>query len=547
MKERWYKDKVFYQIWPRSFKDGNHDGIGDLYGVMEKLDYINELGCDGIWLSPIYPSPGKDCGYDVSDYMDIDAMYGGMDAFDQLLEEVHKRGMKLIMDLVVNHTSTEHQWFKKSRQKIEPYTDYYIWKNGKKNGPPNNWESNFEGSAWQYDELRNEYYLHLFAVEQADLNMDNPLVRQEVKRIMRFWLDKGVDGFREDVITYISKKSFCNDYLFPIYKGMRFYNHGPHVHQYLQEFKNDVLDHYDCITLAEAPLVTPKKALEYIDEENGQIDLMIQFESQCADCLYTDWLPTPFSLRRLKRAFSKWQYQLEGKSWNVLYIENHDHPRIFSRYGNEDYPESAKTLAVAYLFLKGTPFIYQGQEIGMTNFRPSDPLCYEDVHTINHYNKIKNKKNKEQYLKELWRSSRDSSRTPVQWDDSAYAGFSDVTPWFYVNDNYKTINVANQLHDTNSILSFYKHVIHLRKLLPVVKDGSYKEYYPLNKHLYVYSRETKQQRLLVICSFSTKNIKLKVPLGFDLSKAKLIVCTHSQCLDEQLLPYESRVYFWDNS
>ena len=546
MKKQWYKDMVFYHIWPRSFKDGNHDGIGDLYGIIEKLDYIQDLGCDGIWLSPIYPSPGKDCGYDVMDYMNIDEIYGGMEVFDQLVCEVHKRQMKIIMDLVVNHTSTSHEWFEKSRRRIEPYSDYYIWQKGKKHQPPNNWKSNFEGSAWQYDSLRHEYYLHLFAIEQADLNMANPLVRQEVKHIMRFWLDKGVDGFREDVITYISKKyGLPNDYLYPIYKGMRFYNHGPYVHDYLKEFKEDVLDHYDCVTLAEAPLVTPQKALEYIDEQKGQIDMMIQFESQCADCLFTDWLPTPFSLRRLKHAFSKWQKQLDGKAWNVLYLENHDHPRVLSRYGNELYRESAKTLAVSYLFLKGTPFIYQGQEIGMTNFRPEDPFCYEDVHTINQYERMKDKKSLDQCLKRLWRSSRDSARTPMQWDDSMYAGFSDVKPWFCVNDNYKTINVEQQKKDSYSILSFYKEMIHLRKSLQVVKEGNYKEYFPYHKYLYVYSRQTTNQKILVICSFKSQTQKMKIPTGFDLTKAKLIVRTHQEYLPDVLLPYESRVYLWE--
>lgn len=546
MKKMWYKDMIFYQIWPRSFKDGNHDGMGDLYGLIEKLDYIKELGCNGIWLSPIYPSPGKDCGYDVMDYQDVDEIFGGMEAFDKLIQEAHKRDMKLIMDLVINHTSTEHEWFKKSRLKIEPYTDYYIWRKGKGNRPPNNWQSNFEGSAWEYDSLRKEYYLHLFAIEQADLNMDNPLVRAEVKKIMAFWLNKGVDGFREDVITYISKKAgLPNDYLYPIYKGMRFYNHGPNVHKYLEEFKTEILDKYDCITVAEAPLVRPKKALEYINEKTGQLDMMIQFESQCADCLFTDWLPLKFSLRRLKKAFSRWQYQLEGKGWNLLYLENHDHPRILSRYGNELYPESAKTLAVSYLFLKGTPFIYQGQEIGMTNFRPKDPLLYEDVHTLNHYAKIKDKKTLDYCLKKLWRSSRDSARTPMQWDESTYAGFSDVNPWFSLNDNYKKINVSQQINDPNSILSFYKKLIAIRKSLLVVREGIYKEYFALHKYLYVYSRQTKEQKLLVICSFKNKKQKIKIPKGFDLTKAKMIVNTNSNYQSTILAPYESRVYLWD--
>ena len=305
-RKRWYKDKVFYQIWPRSFKDGDGDGMGDLWGVYEKLDYIKSLGCDGIWFSPIYPSPGADCGYDISNYRDIAPEFGGMEAFKKVLEGAHARDMKVVMDLVVNHTSDEHEWFQKSRRRIDPYTDYYIWRPGKPGGKlPNNWDSFFEGKAWTFDEVRGEYYLHLFAVKQPDLNMDNPKVREEVKGILRFWLDMGVDGFREDVITYISKKEgLPDDHLMPTCKGMPHYNHGPRIHEYLSEFKHDVLDHYDCFTLAEAPMVTPKRALTYIDEKDGQLDMMIQFQCVAADCLFTDYLPMKFSLRRMKKAFS---------------------------------------------------------------------------------------------------------------------------------------------------------------------------------------------------------------------------------------------------
>jgi len=546
-RKRWYKDMVVYQIWPRSFKDGNGDGMGDLWGVLEKLDYIQSLGCDAIWFSPIYPSPGADCGYDIADYTDIAPEFGGMEAFRQVLDGLHQRGMKLIMDLVVNHTSDEHEWFQKSRQRIDPYTDYYIWRPARPDGKlPNNWDSNFEGKAWTYDEVRGEYYLHLFAVKQPDLNMDNPLVREEVKNILRFWLDMGVDGFREDVITYISKKDgLPNDYLFPIYKGMPHYNHGPRIHQYLAEFKKDVLDHYDCFTLAEAPLVWPGQALSYIDEKDGQIDMMIQFQCQCADCLFTDYLPTKFSLRRMKKAFSNWQNKLAGKAWNVLYIENHDHPRIISRYGSEKFwKESGKTLAVSYLFQQGTPFLYQGQEIGMLNWKPADPEMYEDVQTRYNYAHSNLKKSPEERLRKMWRSSRDSARTPVQWDGSENAGFTTGTPWFYVNENYPQINVAQQEEDPDSILQFYRKAIALRKILSVVRDGVYKEHFPLSRKLYVYSRVMKGQKLLVICSFSDRAEKMKVPAGFDLAKAKLIL-QNVENTSSTLLPYESRVYLWE--
>jgi len=543
-RKRWYKDMVFYQIWPRSFKDGNGDGMGDLLGVLEKLDYIKALGCDGIWFSPIYPSPGADCGYDIANYMDIDEQFGGMEAFKKVLDGCHERGMKLIMDLVVNHTSDEHEWFEKSRRRIDPYTDYYIWRPKKPNGKlPNNWDSNFEGPAWTYDEVRGEYYLHLFAVKQPDLNMDNPLVREEVKKILRFWLDMGVDGFREDVITYISKKEgLPDDHLFPIYKGMPNYNHGPHIHEYLAEFKRDVLDHYDCFTLAEAPLVWPKGALKYIDEEKGQIDMMIQFQCQTADCLFTDYLPTKFNLIKMKRAYSNWQYKLEGKAWNMLYIENHDHPRIISRYGSEKFRiESGKSLAVSYLFQKGTPFIYQGQEIGMLNWKPTDPEMYEDVQTRYTYAHSNLNKPLDVRLKKMWRSSRDSARTPVQWDDSENAGFTTGTPWFFVNENYKEINVKAEEQNPNSLLNFYKKAIALRKSLHAVRNGIYKEHFHLNKNLYTFTLTSDKQKVLVVCSFTEKKVKMKVPSSFDIKNAKLILGSYDNT-DSLLMPYETRVY-----
>ncbi|MBQ7064608.1 MAG: alpha-glucosidase [Firmicutes bacterium] len=547
-RKRWYKDMVFYQIWPRSFKDGNGDGMGDLWGVLEKLDYIRSLGCDGIWFSPLYPSPGADCGYDIADYMDIAPEFGGMEAFRAVLEGLHARGMKLIMDLVVNHTSDEHEWFQKSRQRIDPYTDYYIWRPAGPGGAlPNNWQSHFEGSAWEFDDVRGEYYMHLFAIKQPDLNMDNPLVREEVKKILRFWLDLGVDGFREDVITFISKKEgLPQDHLFPIYKGMRFYNHGPHIHEYLTEFKRDVLDHYDCFTLAEAPLVSPKRSLEYIDERTGQIDMMIQFQCQCADCFFTDWMPLKFSLRRMKHAFSMWQYKLQGRAWNMLYLENHDHPRIISRYGSEDYrTESGKALAASYLFQQGTPFIYQGQEIGMTNWRPDSPALYEDVQTVYQNTHRGTRKSAAKRLHALWRSSRDSARTPVQWDDGPQAGFTTGTPWFSINPNYREINVNREEADPDSLLHFYRRAIQLRKSLRVVRDGRYKEHFHLNPRLYVYSRTLPAEKLLVICSFSKHKQKIRFPKGFDPANGKLILQSYKESAEDYLRPYEARVYYWE--
>ena len=545
---RWYKDKVFYQIWPRSFKDGDGDGMGDLYGVYEKLDYIKSLGCDGIWFSPLYPSPGADCGYDIADYMDIAPEFGGMEAFKKVLDGAHQRGMKIIMDLVVNHTSDEHEWFQKSRKRIDPYTDYYIWRPAKPDGKlPNNWDSLFEGKAWTWDEVRGEYYMHLFAIKQPDLNMDNPLVREEVKKVLKFWLDLGVEGFQEDVITFISKKEgLPNDYLMPASKGILMYNHGPHIHEYLAEFKRDVLDHYDCVTLAEAPMVNPRTALKYIKEGPDQeIDMMIQFETQCADSLFSDYFPLPFSLKKLKRAFSTWQKKLDGKGWNMLYMENHDHPRIISRYGSEKFwQESGKMLATAYLFQKGTPFIYQGQEIGMLNWRPEDPDMYEDVQTRYEYEHNATNKSPEKRLKRLWRSSRDSARTPVQWDSSENAGFTTGKPWFYVNPNFPRINVAQQEQDPDSILHFYRKAIALRKKLSCVRDGNYIEYKKSSSKLYVYSRQDSRQRILVVCSFSDKKQRFFPPRDFPTDVARLPLCNYAEPDPKWLQPYECRVYWW---
>ena len=545
-RSRWFKDRVFYQIWPRSFMDGNGDGIGDLLGVYEKLDYLQSLGVDGIWFSPFYPSPNVDCGYDIADYMDFAKEYGGMEAFRKVLEGAHERGMKVITDLVVNHTSDEHEWFQKSRRRIEPYTDYYIWRPANPDGSlPNNWDSWFEGKAWAWDEVRQEYYLHLFAIKQPDLNMDNPLVREEVKKVLKFWLDLGVDGFREDVITLISKEEGLPDGhegVAPL--GMSKYNHGPRIHEYLKEFYDDVLSHYDCMTLAEAPSITTDIALAYTREPDNEIDMMLQFDSMCACCEFDDYVERPFSLLKLKKAWSSWQKDLDGKGWNMLYIENHDHPRIISRYGSEKlWKESGKMLATAYLFQKGTPFIYQGQEIGMLNWRPDDPLKYEDVHTLWQYHHEETDKSDRERLERLWRCSRDSARTGVQWNDGKNGGFTTGEPWFAVNDNYTTINAAQQEQDPDSILNYYRKAIALRKELAVVRHGSYTEHFHEHEKLYLYSRETQQQKLLVVCSFSDEEEDFPIPDGFPLEEGRLILGNYEHP-GEKLRPWECRVYLW---
>lgn len=552
MDNKWYKDICVYQIWPRSFCDGNGDGIGDLEGVYSKLDYIKDLGVDCIWFSPLYPSPNADFGYDIADYKNIHPEYGDLDLFKKVLDGAHERGIKVIMDLVVNHTSDECDWFQKSRRRIEPYTDYYIWRKGRDGGkkPPNNWLSMFEGGAWEYDEMRGEYYLHVFAKKQPDLNHDNPKVREEVKEIMKFWLDMGVDGFREDVITFISKKEgLPNGFPIPSACGMEHYINGPHIHEYLREYR-EVAKQYDCFCVGEAPMMTPETALKYITEgENQELDLMFHFQHMEADCIMMDFIHVPFSLTRMKKAFTRWQNMLKGKAWNTLYIENHDHPRIISRYGSEAYrTESGKMLAAMYMLQQGTPFIYQGQEIGMTNISLPDLDMYEDVFVKNNYNvfkKIFGKKRCE-HLARI--STRDNARTPVQWTGGENAGFTTGTPWFYINPNYKEVNAEKELSDPNSLLNFYKKLIRFRKENEIVLKGDYKEYYANSKNLYVYERTYNNQRMLVICSFTEKGVAFEAPEGYDLSKGVKVLGNYESehiCGNGfKTRPYEMRVYMF---
>lgn len=419
----WYKQLVVYQIWPRSFCDGNGDGIGDLEGVLSKLDYLQDLGINCIWFSPLYPSPNADFGYDIADYKNIHKEYGNLDLFRQVLDGAHKRGMKVIMDLVVNHTSDEHEWFIKSKDPSSPYHDYYFWRKGRLGGklPPNNWLSCFEGKAWERDEKSGEYYLHVFAKKQPDLNHDNPKVRQEVKDIMKFWLDMGVDGFREDVITFISKRpGLPNGIPLPIGCGIEHYMDGPNIHKYLSEYR-EITDKYDCFTVGEAPMMTPDNALKYIDESHKELDMMFHFQHIEADAFLIDFLQTKFRLKEMKKAFTNWQNKLNGRAWNTLYIENHDHPRIISRYGNEKYRvQSGKMLANMYMLQQGTPFVYQGQELGMLNTRLGSIDDYVDCFVKNNYDVAINKLHmkKEKAFEFAVKSTRDNSRTPVQWDDS---------------------------------------------------------------------------------------------------------------------------------
>lgn len=551
-KGNWYKEMVCYQIWPRSFCDGNGDGIGDLEGVLSKLDYLQDLGINCIWFSPLYCSPNADFGYDISDYRNISPDYGDNELFKKVIEEAHKRGIRVIMDLVVNHTSDEHAWFQQGIDKNSPYHDYYIWRNGKGKNLPNNWSSLFEGKAWEYNQDNNQYYLHLFAKKQPDLNHDNPRVREEVKDIMRYWLDMGVDGFREDVITFISKREgLPNGFPIPQAAGMEHYKDGPHIHEYLREYRK-VLDEYDCFVVGEAPMMDVKTALSYISEGPAQeLDMMFHFQHMGADCLFTEFLSMPFDLRKMKKAFTTWQTKLRGKAWNALYMENHDHPRIISRYGSEEYrTESGKSIANSYFLQSGTPFIYQGQEIGMTNIKLPNLNDYQDVFGINNLQTLKTLGVPEAKAKErLKRTSRGNARTPVQWSSSEYAGFSTAKPWMPVNPNYKDgVNVEAESANPNSVLNHYKALIKFRRENPIVLYGDYKEHNRLSRQLYVYERNYQGKRMLVVCSYTDKPVVFKAPEGFELDKGKAVLCNYEDQPQTANMfitrPYETRVYYF---
>ncbi len=550
-----FRRMSFYQIWIRSFCDGNGDGIGDLLGVYKKLDYIRSLGVDGIWFNPFYPSPNADFGYDVADYRSIHPDYGTLDQFRLVLQRAHTLGLKVILDLVINHTSDAHPWFQQSRRgRDNPYSDYYIWRDPRwtrdgRRRPPNNWFSQFAGSAWEYEPQRGQYYLHLFSRNQPDLNMDNPRVRKEIESIMRFWLDMGVDGFREDVITFISKHADLPDGLpfLPVINGMPYYKDGPNLLSYLRQFRA-VAREYGAVQIGEAPMTDVNTALRYLSGQERVLDMMIQFDHMMADCFLTEYLHHSFSLRKLKRAFSRWQYALEGKGWNALYLENHDHPRVISRYGSTRFwRESGTALAASYLFQKGTPFLYQGQELGMTNVRLASIEQYLDVASRNIYERFHRREKQEKRIHRIHLSSRDSARTPVQWTDGRHAGFSDVRPWFYVNTNYKRVNAAAEEKDPYSILNFYRRCLALRKGSDTLLWGRYREFFPRSTAFYMYERRWLNEVILVICSFSRHRQTCPLPKGFDPAAARPVLGNYPGQSLGHLRPYEAQLWSWDLS
>lgn len=519
MNRTWWKEAVIYQIYPRSFMDSNGDGIGDLQGIISRLDYLKYLGIDVIWFSPVYKSPNDDNGYDISDYQDIMDEFGTMKDFDELLAAAHARGIKIVMDLVVNHTSDEHKWFMESRKSKEnAYRDYYIWREGKDaQTPPNNWGSCFGGSAWQYDETTDMYYLHLFSKKQPDLNWDNPNVRKEVFDMMTWWCDKGIDGFRMDVISMISKTKEMPDGKDGDFGP--YCIHGPNVHKYLQEMNEKVLSKYDIMTVGETSGVTTELAQQYAGEDAHELNMVFQFEHVEGDGKYGKWTDEKIPLVTLKRTLSRWQTELYGKAWNSLFWDNHDQPRAVSRFGDDRpmYREvSAKMLATCLHMLQGTPYIYQGEELGMTNYPFQSPDDFRDIESINAYREwcSEGKLSHEVFWPCIIFKSRDNARTPVQWDDSPQAGFTSGTPWIAVNPNYITINAKAETADFNSVFHYYKKLIALRKENPIMVYGKYEALMEDSEELFVYTRTMENEKLLVVCSFCDHETKFTIPAEF---------------------------------
>lgn len=553
MEKAWWKESVVYQIYPRSFKDSNGDGIGDLNGITEKLDYLKELGIDVIWLSPVYQSPNDDNGYDISDYRKIMTEFGTMEDFDRMLAAAHDRGIKIVMDLVVNHTSDEHPWFVESRKsKDNPYRDYYIWRPAKDGKEPNNWGSCFSGSAWKYDPETEMYFLHLFSKKQPDLNWDNPKVRDEVYDMMNWWLDKGVDGFRMDVISLISKDPDFPDGK-PGINGYASFNepaNGPHVHEYLQEMRRRVLDGRDTLTVGECSGVTLEEAKKYARNDGRELNMVFQFEHMDVDADGSNkWSDRKMDLRDLKEIMTKWEKGLEDTAWNSLFWENHDQPRSVSRFGNDDreYREkSAKMLATCLHMMQGTPYVYQGEELGMTNVPFRDISDFRDLDSINAYHELVGQGvfTEEEMMRYLRYKSRDNARTPFQWDDSENAGFTTGTPWIMVNPNYTEINAAEQMGRADSVFNYYKELIRLRKTNDVIVYGTYELLLPDDKELYVYERRLGEKKLLVICNFYGNNRKFTFPEGWDSDRLSVMIGNYSDAqpaAEMDIRPYEAVV------
>lgn len=548
MKRNWWKETVAYQVYPRSFNDSNGDGIGDLPGLIEKLDYLENLGIDVIWLSPMYPSPNDDNGYDISDYKGIMSEFGTMNDFDQLLSSIHQRGMKLILDLVVNHTSDEHPWFIESKSsKTNAKRDWYIWADPKPDGSePNNWESIFNGSTWEFDESTKQYYFHLFSKKQPDLNWENPDVRQAVFEMMNWWFEKGIDGFRVDAITHIKKNFEAGD--LPVPDGKKFAPafdvdmNQPGIQEWLQEMKDKSLSRYDIMTVGEANGVTPNDAEEWVGEENGKFNMIFQFEHLGL------WSTgdTKFDVKSYKQVLNRWQKQLENVGWNALFIENHDQPRRVSTWGDDKnyWYESATSHATTYFLQQGTPFIYQGQEIGMTNYPFESIESFNDVAVKTEYQIVKKEGGDVNQLLDKYKmENRDNARTPMQWNNSINAGFTTGKPWFHVNPNYTEINVKQQLNDKFSILSYYKALIQLKKSDLIYTYGKFNMVDAENKQVFAYTRTFKNNTVLIVANLTNEVSELNLPFELDISSVDIKL--HNYHLNDinldHIKPYESFV------
>ncbi len=550
MEKVWWKEAVGYQIYPRSFQDSNGDGIGDLKGIIQRLDYIKDLGIDVIWICPMYKSPNDDNGYDISDYQDIMDDFGTMEDFDLLMEEVHKRDMKLIIDLVLNHTSDEHQWFIESRSSKEnPKRDWYIWRDGKEGKEPNNWESIFSGSAWQYDEKTDQYYLHVFSTKQPDVNWENPEVREALYDTVNWWLDKGIDGFRIDAISHIKKRDGFPDMPNPknekYVSSFDMHMNQKGIHTFLQEFKDRTYANYDVMTVGEANGVKIDEADLWVGKENGKMDMIFQFEHLG---LWDAETNPEVDIVELKKVLTRWQKGLEKEGWNALFIENHDKPRVVSTWGNDDefWYESATSFGAMYFLMQGTPFIYQGQEIGMTNVQFDSIEDYDDVADKNRY-RIKREEgvSHEDIMSVIWASSRDNSRTPMQWNSDENAGFTTGIPWMKVNPNFAEINVEKQEQDEHSILSFYKKMIALKKKNEVFTYGMYDLILENDKQIYAYTRTLGEEKVVVITNLSKTEAKFEAELKLNANELLLAnkeVVHHDDVTSMTLQPYEARVY-----
>ncbi|MFA0615504.1 alpha,alpha-phosphotrehalase [Vibrio splendidus] len=549
--ESWWKTATIYQIYPKSFCDSGSKGTGDITGIISKLDYLKNLSVDAIWLTPVYASPMIDNGYDISDYYAINPQFGTMEDFDLLLSEAHQRGIRIVMDIVVNHTSTEHAWFQSALgDKNSPYRDYYIWKDPVNGQAPTNWQSKFGGNAWEMDEATGQYFLHLFAKEQADLNWESPVVREEVKDVISFWAEKGVDGFRLDVINLISKQQdFPND---DIGDGRRFYTDGPRVHEYLKEISEAVFQKYGSVTVGEMSSTTLEHCQQYSNVDNSELSMVFNFHHLKVD--YTNgekWTNAPFDFLQLKSIFNHWQTGLNGKGWGALFWCNHDQPRVVSRLGNDQQyrVESAKMLAASVHMMQGTPYIYQGEEIGMTNPGYTEISQYRDVESTNMYDIMVNRDGvaHQDMMAILAQKSRDNSRTPMQWNSEPYAGFSQAQPWLDVANNYTEINAEQALEDKDSVFYFYKALIELRKQVPVITHGRYQDLLPEHPSIFAYVRESEGQTLLCINNYYGEEAECVLPERFEMAKAKSLLSNYqvSESLvashHQVLRPYETRI------